>query len=235
MAPRTPEQVELAKHFYKHRKSAACLNTVNCFFLVFGLVLAGLGLYAQFKYSWGSQLVGFPLPWAIVAIGLFLVALNCCGYVGTSKMRRTCLVVYFTGLVFVISAELVTAYLSIKYQKNLQEQIYQGWLDAAPSTKNTLQTKFKCCGYFTNNDNPGPNCVGKTGQRPCSVAIVSWIREKLKFVAITAIVAAILQLFCLVTAVVLTKKIDTIKRARDDLDYSYYYSEDGLELEPNRT
>eukprot|EP01139_Manchomonas_bermudensis_P023378 Amastigsp_a841055_3639.p1 type:complete len:238 gc:universal Amastigsp_a841055_3639:72-785(+) len=236
MAPRTPEQMELARHFYKHRKSAACLNTVNCFFLVFGLVLAGLGLYAQFKYSWGSQLVGFPLPWLIVGIGIFLVALNCCGYVGTSKMRRSCLVFYFTGLVFVISAEIAIAYLSLKYEQNLEEQIYQGWLDSSPESKNKLQTQFKCCGFFTVNDEPGPNCIGKTGQKPCAVTIVAWIRAKLKFCAITAICAAVLQVFCLVTAVVLTKRIDTIKKTRDNLSYSYYYSEDekDIVMDPTR-
>lgn len=203
---------------------------MNCFFLIVGVTLAGLGLYANFKYDWGSQLIGFPLPWAIVAIGLFLVALNCCGYVGTSKMKRTCLVFYFTGLVFVICAEIAVAYLAISYQKNLEEQLYQGWLDSSPQTRNKLQIQFKCCGFFSFNDHPGPNCVGSaTTTRPCHAAITVWIKEKLRFIYITGILFAILQTFCLVTAVVLTKRIDTFKRARDGAaaSYSYsYYSDD---------
>ncbi|KNC51839.1 uncharacterized protein AMSG_07926 [Thecamonas trahens ATCC 50062] len=206
MAPRTPEQIFV------------------------GFALVGLGIYANYKYSWGEELIGFPLPWAVVAVGIVMLLLNTCGFVGTNKRKRTCLLLYFTFLFFIMAAEVSISILALSYKRNLEEQLYQGWLDASPETKDKVQRKFNCCGFYTVNDNPGPSCTNPpAGTDSCAVAITKWVEEKLVFVYIVGFLSAAVQVFCLVAALVLTKRIDDYKKGLE-ASFSYYYYDDNDQL-----
>merc|ERR1711916_78820 len=225
MAPRTPEQIVMMRHFYKHRRLVSTLNTLNCLFIFVALGLVGLGVYFSYKYDWGDELVGAPLPYVIVGIGIVLLLLNMCGFIGTNKRKRTCLLLYFTFLLFIMAAETSISVLALTYRRNLEEQLYQGWLDASPEAKDKIQARFDCCGWYTISDNPGPSCTSETtGKPPCAVAVTDWISEKLVYVYVGGFLSVAIQLFCLIAALVLVKKITIFKQGLE-YDASYYYYE----------
>merc|ERR1712065_100823 len=141
------------------------LSFLNTFFMMVAIACTGLGVWLHVEQDFGSQLVGIPLSLGVIFISLFLlfVSVIACVGMGGNGQRWCILNVYIMLLLLVICAQGSMAYMALSFRDNLEEQLYQGWLDSSDQLRNSIQNRLDCCWFYGAVDNPGSDCKPSGG------------------------------------------------------------------------
>ncbi|KXJ23195.1 tetraspanin-9 [Exaiptasia diaphana] len=154
-----------------------CSCTVRClkYFVVFfnfvfflvGLLLIGVGSWAEHKYGDLAEITTVNYVSAsrlVIAIGIFIVIIALCGFLGAVMLNKCLLVFFFVILWLLLILEVTGAVLGYVYAEKVKEEIMAdmhdvvfnkyGQTDHEGKTKavDLLQEQEKCCGVanYTN-------------------------------------------------------------------------------------
>lgn len=118
----------------------------NILFLLLGMGLVGLGIYAQIHGD-THKIVPLTIPVALIVLGSFVIAISFFGCCGASMENRCLLVIYFIFLFLIIGAQIGLGVGSHFYRKEAVNDLHKAWEKADNSARNWTQNALKCCGY----------------------------------------------------------------------------------------
>jgi len=106
------------------------------------------------------------IPVGLIVIGIALLLMSVIGFCGTSLLNLKCILIYMVLMAVLIVCELGIAFGSYALRNNIPHALEREWASSANSDRNTIQSKFSCCGFMNNTDSPGTNCWN--GTNPCT-------------------------------------------------------------------
>jgi len=182
----------------------------NVVFLIFGCVLTGIASVAL-KTPVGV-LSGVTLPAGILTLGVFIMCTSLLGCLGAWREKTVIL-----GLYAVILAIMILLLLAVGiavYTKKDQANYYitDGWMNASPDVRNSLQQAYSCCGLNYWNETltayqPCPTLT--TSQQPtgCLPVLAASFNSSFKSLGATGIAFAVLMAIGLTFSLILMRGI----------------------------
>ncbi|XP_065170222.1 tetraspanin-13 isoform X2 [Atheta coriaria] len=140
--------------------SKNALISLNVLYIVVASILISVAVYGRAA----SIVTNLPIIGGILACGIILVLISLLGLVGAVKHHQVMLFFYMVilFLLFLIQFSVACACLGVNMEQ--QEQLAeQGWGRVDNTTKEEVQTQFRCCGfdeqYSANDTKMGhPSC-----------------------------------------------------------------------------
>jgi hypothetical protein len=182
-------------------------------------VLAGLVLILIGLYGWlapNIRLYSDGLPFATIAIGVFVFLISIIGCCGAVWEHKPTLLVYFTILMVLVIVQLIAAIVTLADTRNIDFLLDTAWqnaYDRHPKIIREIEDKYECCGFRTTTDRAVPKfpkdaCTKSEWfgyETPCFDSLYESYRDHQRTVGIWGIVLALIQIFALLFAYILIK------------------------------
>ncbi|KNC53102.1 uncharacterized protein AMSG_09405 [Thecamonas trahens ATCC 50062] len=176
------------------------LDFMNTLFMLIALLLTVLGVWLYLEQDFGSQLIGLPLSVGIIVVSSFLLLITCVACVGLRNEAWCVLNGYVMLMIFLMAAQASLAYMSLRFRDNMEEQLYQGWLDGSDQLRNTIQDQLTCCGFYAPVDYPGSNCP-VSATIGCFPQLENTLERRLLLVSLIAGLVAFLEFIAVIFAI----------------------------------
>ncbi|XP_031573558.1 CD63 antigen-like [Actinia tenebrosa] len=137
----------------------------NFLFFVFGIVLLGVGAYAEAKYGSYSGISRSDFTSGsrlVIAVGLIIAVISFFGCCGAWKENKCFLIIFFVLLLVLLILEITAAALAYQHrdeiantlEKDINDTIANKYGKDEKTTKlvDMLQEKEKCCGVLSYRD-----------------------------------------------------------------------------------
>jgi len=185
--------------------SKKILIGMNVFFLLFAVIILGVGAYAIGAdnpiYSEMSA-----IPTGIMVLGGFVLFMSFLGCFGAMQENRILLLLYAILLGIALIIEFVLACIVLADRSKVDNILISTWNTSSAEVRREVQADFDCCGLqFFNDTNttstPAP-CPSDATQ-PCLSVLDSSIQSRLSVLGGFVLTFAIIQLLGVVFALIL--------------------------------
>lgn len=124
------------------------LMVSNLVFLVFGLILLGVGSYALNH----SLISGQTLPAGLITMGVFIVLLSIVGGISAWRESRIGLAVFLSFLLLISVILFGVSIAVYTHRANAAQYLAAGYIYANNDLRVNIQNQLSCCGLYNYSD-----------------------------------------------------------------------------------